>query len=139
MIYLLDTNACIGYLNGKAVGILRRLPTIPPTDIAVCSIVKAELYFGAMQSTNPTQTLRQQQNFLNQFVSLPFDDQATLFYARIRAQLERSGTPIGSYDLQIAAIALAHDLTLVTHNAREFSRVEGLNLEDWIAQSEEEI
>ena len=66
-----------------------------------------------------------------QFVSLPFDDAAASVYAIIRAHLESAGTPIGPYDLQIAAIALANGLTLVTHNTREFSRVPGLLLEDW--------
>lgn len=72
-----------------------------------------------------------QQEFLNRFVSLPFDDEATLVYGRIRAQLAALGTPIGPYDLQIAAIAIAHNLILVTHNTAEFSRVDELLIEDW--------
>lgn len=131
MIYLLDTNTCIAYLRGRTPSIRQRLQALSPNDVAVCSVVKAELFYGSMKSNNPTQALRQQQIFLNSFVSLPFDDQATLVYARIRAQLERAGTPIGSYDLLIAAIALANNLILVTHNTREFGRVEGLAIEDW--------
>jgi tRNA(fMet)-specific endonuclease VapC len=107
------------------------MQSFSPNDIAVCSVVKAELFYGAMKSSSPTQSLRKQQVFLNQFVSLPFDDESTLTYARIRAQLESSGTPIGSYDLMIAAIALANHLILVTHNTREFGRVAGLAIEDW--------
>ncbi|MGG6268306.1 PIN domain-containing protein [Leptolyngbya sp. AN03gr2] len=91
----------------------------------------AELFYGAMRSSNPTQTLNQQQRFLNRFVSLPFEDQAARISGQIRAQLAFNATPIGAYDLQIAAIALSHDLILVTHNTREFERVEGLQLEDW--------
>jgi tRNA(fMet)-specific endonuclease VapC len=102
-------------------------------EVAVCSVVKAELFYGAMRSNNPSRTLAAQQLFLNRFPSLPFDDQAALIYSRIRAQLAFRGTPIGSNDLQITAIALANDLTLVTHNTREFSRVEGLRIEDWEA------
>jgi tRNA(fMet)-specific endonuclease VapC len=68
---------------------------------------------------------------LAQFISLPFDDSAAMFFGQIRSQLESMGTPIGSYDLQIAAIALAHNLVLITHNTREFSRVDNLQLEDW--------
>ena len=132
MKYLLDTNTCIRYLKGD-LGIVRRLLLLPPSDIAVCSIVKAELFYGSMRSNDPTQTLRVQQRFLAQFVSLPFDDQGGLIHGRIRAQLDALGTPIGPYDLQIAAIALANNLTLVTHNIREFSRVEGLQIEDWEA------
>jgi tRNA(fMet)-specific endonuclease VapC len=131
MIYLLDTNTCIGYLRGRAQPIRQRMQELCPNDIVVCSVVKAELFYGAMKSSNPSQTLQKQQAFLNQFASSPFDDQVALTYARIRAQLESSGTPIGSYDLMIAAIALANNLILVTHNTREFGRVEGLAIEDW--------
>ena len=131
MIYLLDTNTCIGYLKGSVLNIRQKLQELSPTDVAVCSIVKAELFYGAMKSRNPTQALQRQRDFLNQFVSLPFDDDATLVYAQIRARLESLGTPIGAYDLQIAAIALAHNLIVVTHNTREFNRVEGLAIKDW--------
>jgi tRNA(fMet)-specific endonuclease VapC len=68
---------------------------------------------------------------LNRFISLPFDDQSAIIYGQIRAQLVASGTPIGPNDLLIASIALANNLILVTHNTREFSRVEDLRLEDW--------
>lgn len=131
MIYLLDTNACIVYLNRRESGVRQRLETLSPDDVTVCSIVKAELFYGAMRSNNPERTLAMQQAFLNRFVSLPFDDQAALIYSRIRAQLATLGIPIGPYDLQIAAIALVNNLILVTHNTREFSRVDGLRLEDW--------
>jgi tRNA(fMet)-specific endonuclease VapC len=131
VIYLLDTNSCIGYLNGRSIGVLPRLQALPSQDVAVCSVVKAELFYGSMRSNNPPRSLAQQQDFLNRFISLPFDDQSALIYGQIRAQLAASGTPIGPNDLLIASIALANNLILVTHNTREFSRVEGLRLEDW--------
>lgn len=131
MIYILDTNACIVYMNRPMSGVRRRLETMRPEDVVVCSVVKGELFYGAMRSNNPAQTLANQQEFLNRFVSLSFDDRAALIFGRIRAELAALGTPIGPYDLQIAAIALANNLTLVTHNTREFSRVEGLRIEDW--------
>ncbi|MBW4578653.1 MAG: type II toxin-antitoxin system VapC family toxin [Tildeniella nuda ZEHNDER 1965/U140] len=131
MIYLLDTNACIVYLRGQNAGLIRRLAALPPSDIALCSIVKTELFYGAMLSRDPTRSLRIQQAFVAQFVSLPFDDQVALICGRIRGQLATQGIPIGPYDVQIAAIAIAHHLTLVTHNTREFSRVEALQMEDW--------
>lgn len=106
--YLLDTNTCIGYLKGRAVGERQRLEAIPSTDVFVCSVVKAELFYGAMKSSNPERTLARQQEFLNQYVSLPFDDRAALIYGQIRAFLAINGTPIEPYDLQIAAIALAN-------------------------------
>ncbi|MBD2458756.1 type II toxin-antitoxin system VapC family toxin [Nostoc sp. FACHB-87] len=131
MKYLLDTNVCARYLNGRSLSIRERLRSTNVEDIAVCSVVKAELFYGAMRSIDPTRTLFRQQEFLKLFVSLPFDDSTALVYGRIRAELLASGTPIGPNDFQIAAIALTHNLTLVTHNTREFSRVSGLAIEDW--------
>ena len=131
MKYLLDTNACIGYLNGRAIGVRQRLEALIPDEVFVCSVVKAELYFGAMKSTNPVTTLARQNAFLKPLISLPFDDGAAEVYGRLRAHLEMQGRPIGPNDLLIAAIALANKVTLVTHNSREFQRVPNLVYEDW--------
>lgn len=131
MKYLLDTNVCARYLNGRSPAVRERIRATNRDDIAVCSVVKAELFYGAMRSNNPQKTLANQQQFLNLFVSLPFDDNVALVYGEIRAQLTALGTPIGPNDFQIAAIALAKNLILVTHNTREFSRVNGLQIEDW--------
>lgn len=97
----------------------------------MCSVVKMELFYGALRSNNPTRTLERQQEFLGQFVSLPFGDEAAVVCSQIRARLANAGTPISAYDLQIAAIPQANNLTLVTHNTREFRRVNGLQIEDW--------
>jgi tRNA(fMet)-specific endonuclease VapC len=129
--YLLDTNVCARYLNGKSPEIRTRIRSTNREDIAVCSVVKGELYYGAMRSNSPDKTLARQQQFLSLFVSLPFDDVAALIYGQIRAELTALGTPIGPNDLQIAALAMANHLILVTHNTREFSRVNGLEIEDW--------
>lgn len=131
MRYLLDTNVCVVYLNGRSNALRDRLISNPIEDMAVCSVVKAELFYGAMRSNNPTKTLERQQEFLERFVSLPFGDESALLFGQIRARLASAGTPIGAYDLQIAAIALANNLILVTHNTKEFERVDGLQLEDW--------
>jgi tRNA(fMet)-specific endonuclease VapC len=131
MTYLLDTNVCIAYLNGRSSNVVQRLGNVSPSEIAVCSVVKAELFFGAMRSRNAAETLARQRVFLDQFISLPFDDRSVEFYASIRATLATRGTPIGPNDLLIAAIARAHNLTLVTANTREFGRVEGLRIENW--------
>ena len=131
MTYLLDTNACIRYLNGRSAELCLRLDSHSAERIAVCSIVKGELFVGAMKSHFPERTLAKQQTFLDQFVSLPFDDQAAETYSRLRADLESKGQPIGPLDMLIAAIALANNLILVTHNTSEFIRVIGLQLEDW--------
>jgi len=135
MKYLLDTNTCIRYLNGRSPQVFKQLEALPETDIAVCSIVKMELRYGALRSNAVEKTLAIQATFLNRFVSLPFDDTAHIHAARIRAELAQAGTPIGPNDLLIAAIALANNLILVTHNTKEFSRVIGLQLEDWETSS----
>lgn len=131
MIYLLDTNVCARYLNGKSLAIRQRLRSTNIADIAVCSVIKGELFYGAMKSNNLEKTLDRQQEFLKLFVSLPFDDDASFIYGRIRAELSAKGIIIGANDLQIAAIAMVNNLILVTHNVREFSRVNGLRFEDW--------
>jgi tRNA(fMet)-specific endonuclease VapC len=131
MKFLLDTNTCIIYLRGKNLILKQKLESIKIQDIAVCSIVKSELFYGALKSAKPERNLAAQQEFLAQFISLPFDDSATMIFGTIRTRLESLGTPIGPYDLQIASIAINHNLTLVTHNTREFKRVNNLQLEDW--------
>ena len=131
MTYLLDTNTCIRHLNQRSTPISKKLRLLSPKDIAVCSVVKAELYHGAMKSNNSARILVNQQLFLQAYQSLPFDDKAAEFYGKVKADLERFGTLIGPNDMLIASIALASSLILVTHNTREFSRVAGLSLEDW--------
>ena len=131
MIYLLDTNICIYFLNKRSEILIQRFRTVDLKQVAVCSVVKAELFYGALKSNNPAKNLKLQRRFLNRFKSFPFDDRAADMYAQIRARLEKSGTPIGPNDLFIAAIAIANDLTLITHNTREFSRIEDLSFEDW--------
>jgi len=133
MKWLLDTNACIRYLNGRAPGIRTRLDAVNSSDVCLCSIVKAELFFGAARSAHPTRTLAAQELFVSRFASFPFDDSCAQHYARIRQALAAIGQPIGPNDLLIAAIALANGLTLVTHNVAEFSRIAGLAIEDWEA------
>ena len=114
MRYLLDTNACIRYLNTPESSVAERLSALSPDDVAVSSVTKAKV-----------------SHFLGCLISLPFDDRAAECCGAVRARLASKGTPIGPYDLLIAAIALANGLTLVTHNMREFERIEELPVEDW--------
>jgi len=129
--FLLDTNSWIQFLNGRSEKIRHRLASTHPGDIAFCSVVKAELVYGAVKSARPGENIARIQSVAERFESFPFDDDAAQVYGVIRARLERSGRPIGPNDLFIAAIALSRGATLVTHNTREFTRVEGLVLEDW--------
>lgn len=131
MSYLLDTNVCIQYLNGRSESIRKRFESASPEDIVHCSVVKAELIYGALKSANPQRNLTRLNVFFGRFPSLPFDDYAAEIYGQIRWQLQKGGKPIGPNDLMIAAIAVAHDATLVTHNIKEFSRVKGLRYADW--------
>ena len=131
MTYLLDTNTCIQFLNHRNSAVSARLAVVQREEVVICQIVKAELYYGAYKSARLDENLVLLAKFFSQFVSLPFDDQAAEAYGRVRAELARRGTPIGPNDLMIAAIALTHDLTLVTHDTTEFGRVTGLRLEDW--------
>jgi tRNA(fMet)-specific endonuclease VapC len=133
MTWLLDTNACIRYLNGRSPKLRANFDAADPADIRVCSVVKAELFFGAALSSDPVKTRANQQLFLSRFPSLSFDDSAAEVYAEIRAALTRQGQLIGPNDLMIAAICRANDVTLVTHNVSEFGRVAGLRIEDWEA------
>jgi len=135
MSYLLDTNTCIRYLNGRSENIRQHFLAISPEELLLCSIVKAELLFGARKSAHVERTLEKVTLFMSRFNSLPFDDPAAEAYGRIRSHLERRGVPIGPNDLLIAAIAISHGVSLVTHNTREFSRIEGLILEDWEASA----
>ena len=129
--WLLDSNACVALLNNSSESLTARLAELGPADVRVCSVVKAELLHGARKSDREAVNLRVLERFFSSLASLPFDDDAAVCYAGIRERLERSGTPIGPYDMMIAAIAIANDAVLVTHNVREFERVVGLKLEDW--------
>ncbi|MEO5729020.1 MAG: type II toxin-antitoxin system VapC family toxin [Byssovorax sp.] len=133
MKYLLDSNTCIRFLNQRSPAVIDRLTDTSDEDIFVCSVVKAEMFYGSERSQRRERNLAVQRAFFSRYVSLPFDDAAAEKYAVLRADLEARGQLIGANDLLIAAIALAHDMTLVTHNMTEFSRVPELRLEDWEA------
>ena len=129
--YLLDTSPCIELLRDKHSKAKERLKLHDPSDIYLCSIVVAELLYGARKSAHVAKNLALVKEFCAPFVTLPFDDRCADQYGTIRTDLERVGMRIGANDLFIAAIAKTYDLILVTHNTDEFSRIAGLQLEDW--------
>lgn len=132
MNYLLDTNLCIAYLRGtESDNITARLAAASPGEVALCSVVKAELFYGAERSQWPRKNHAQLEHFFAAFPSFPFDDRAAVVYGTIRKNLETEGMRIGPNDLMIAAIAIANGLILVTHNVSEFARLPGLQNEDW--------
>ncbi|BAZ48850.1 PIN domain protein [Nostoc sp. NIES-4103] len=135
MSYLLDSNVCIRLINNSSAAVTNRLASQEPENILISTITQLELYYGAYRSFQQERNLEILQRFFSQFLIIALDAEAAKIAGRIRAELAASGTPIGPYDLQIAAIAMANNLVLVTHNVREFSRVNGLQIEDWEQES----
>jgi tRNA(fMet)-specific endonuclease VapC len=131
MIYLLDTNACIQYLRNRQALVVQRIQQRSPADLRLCSVVLSELYYGCLRSSKPAANRASVDAFAQPYSILPFDESAADKHATSRRGLESLGMPIGPYDSQIAAIALAPSATLVTHNTAEFGRVAGLSIEDW--------
>lgn len=131
MKYMLDTNAGIVFIRGKNATLRGHVAAHPPDDLCVCSVVVGELRHGAKRSRNPVSEGAKVTAFLAPYASFSYDDAAAERYADVRTDLEARGLVIGSYDMLIAAIALTHNLTLVTHNTAEFNRVPGLQIVDW--------
>jgi len=130
-VFLLDSNVCIRLLNQSHSTIIQHFRQHHPSEIHLCSIVKAELLYGARHSQRVEANLQLLQRFFQPLSSLTFDDRCAEEAGQIRADLARQGTPIGPNDLLIAATARAYDAVLITHNTGEFSRVTNLRLEDW--------
>lgn len=131
MRYLFDTNVWIQLLKQRAPQIRARIDATDADVIVTCAIVKAELWHGAHKYDDPAKRREQVSMVLSPYRSLPFDDHAADYYAKIRHELETRGQIIGPNDLKIAAICRAHGITLVTSNTEEFKRVHGLQVEDW--------
>ena len=131
---LLDTNICIHVINAKPPAVLERFRQYRMGEIGLCSVVAAELAYGVAKSGS-ARNRQALEMFLAPLIILPFDDAAVWAYGNLRAELERKGTPIGALDTMIAAHALSQQSTLVTNTTREFARVPGLALENWVLQS----
>lgn len=131
MRYMLDTNICIYAIKHRPPEVLDALRAHESAGLGVSSITAAELYFGAARSGS-ARNLAALHQFLEPLELADFDHPAAAAYGRLRATLEAAGTPIGPLDTQIAAHALALGVTLVSNNTREFQRVPGLALVDWV-------
>jgi len=129
---LLDTNICIYIINAKPPAVLARFRQYRMGDIGLCSVVAAELAFGVAKSES-ARNRQALQMFLAPLTIMPFDAAAVWSYGDLRADLDRRGTPIGSLDTMIAAHALSQQALLVTNNTREFAKVPGLQLDNWVA------
>lgn len=132
MRYILDTNICIYIIKKKPIEVFEKFRGLPLGSVGISSVTLAELVLGVSKSNQREKN----QSALNQFLVpldvLDFDTNAALAYGIIRARLEKKGTPIGSLDTLIAAHVKSLGLTLVTNNEKEFSRVEGLKIENWV-------
>jgi tRNA(fMet)-specific endonuclease VapC len=130
-VILLDTNICVHVINAKPPAVLERFRQHRMGEIGLCSVVAAELAYGVAKSGS-ARNRQALEMFLAPLIILPFDEAALWAYGDLRAELERKGTPIGALDTMIAAHALSQQSTLVTNNTREFARVPGLALENWV-------
>lgn len=128
--YVLDTNTLIYFFKGMG-RVADKLLTVPPQDIGLPAVVLYEISVGLIKSSFPEKRKQQLEQFANLVSLLPFGHREALCAAAIRAALEHQGTPIGPYDILIAATAMASNSPLVTHNVKEFQRIENLHIVDW--------
>lgn len=129
---MLDTNICIYIIKNKPQSVLDELKKCNVGDIILSSITVSELIYGAYKSQFVEKNLKAIEHFLIPFDVAEYDYKAALEYGKLRASLEKKGQPIGSLDMLIAAHAKSLDMVLVTNNMKEFERVEGLNVENWV-------
>ena len=132
---LLDTNICIYLINARPTHVLARFHAYRLGDIGLCSVVAAELAYGVAKSGSARNRAALEM-FLAPLEILPFDANAVWAYGELRTDLERRGQPIGALDTMIAAHALSVRAVLVTNNTREFSRVAGLQLDNWALEAQ---
>lgn len=133
MRYLLDTNICIYFANGRHAKISTRLASIPAGELAISVITYGELLYGAAKSARVAENRAIIAKLVTDLVApLPLPLGAAVAYGEAKAQLRAKGQTISDNDLWIAAHALAEDLVLVTNNVGEFKRVKGLKVENWV-------
>ena len=129
---MLDTNICIYLIKQQPPSIIEHFLSHPVGDIGISSITVAELAYGVSKSRHLSKNRHALEQFLAPLQVAGFDQAAAWFYGRLRGQLEARGIPIGSMDMLIAAHALSLEVRLVSNNLREFQRVPGLCLENWV-------
>ena len=132
MRYLLDTNICIYLIKSRPPEVLSRFRQHSPLDVAISTITLFELQYGIEKSRYRQQSENALAKFLLPLNHIDLDRSAALEAAAIRAQLEKKGLPIGPYDLLIAGLARSREMILVTNNTKEFARITGLHLENWV-------
>ena len=134
--YLIDSNIWIYAMKTRHPEVREKLVTLPVNAVYLSDIVWGELAFGWENSQQPLATKQKMNQFLSHFPRVSTDATTAKIYGQLRQTLQSRGTPIGMNDFWIAAQAMAHQMVLVTHNTREFSRIEGLQLENWVASQQ---
>ena len=130
--YLLDTNICIYAMKNTYPSLTGKLFEIRPSEIFISAVTVGELEYGCAKSKWSDRSRGIMNLFLSAFTILPFDREDALWFGRLRAALAAADTPVGPYDIQIAAQGVSRGLTVITHNIGEFSRVPNLKVEDWV-------
>ena len=131
--YLLDTNIISYFVKGASASLVQRMQVgLDAQDIAISAITRAEVRYGVEMMDKFDKRRRRIDLLLKELSALPWSIEAADEFGRLKAYLRRNGTPVGEFDTQIAAHALAEKLILVTHNTRHFEKVPGLKLEDWM-------
>ena len=130
--YILDTNICIYVIKSRPLKVIEKFKTFNSSELCISSITVAELQYGVYKSQYVERNMDALSMFLSPMEIFSFDDVAAYEYGIIRAQLEKSGNSIGAMDLLIAAHAKSIKATIVTNNEREFSRISGINIENWV-------
>lgn len=132
--YLLDTNICSYLMRGRYASLNSKLLSLHPDEVAISAITVFELEYGAAKNRWGEKNIQNMRVFLAPFQVIPFTEDDAIICGQIRADLVQKGTPIGAYDVQIAAQGLARGITIVTHNVSEFARVPGLHVIDWVEE-----
>ena len=132
MRYLLDTNICSYILKNRPASVKQKFDEVGASHLCTSSVVLAELYYGAARHPKSVIIRKEIDDFVSRLVVVAWDEQAANHYGAIRAALEKAGTPVGAMDMLIAAHARSMKATLVTNNLREFERIDGLTVQNWV-------
>ncbi len=135
--YLIDTNICIYIMNNRPQEVIQKCRSVGVGNVYISSITTSELCYGVSKSQKVEENTKRLEEFLKPFTITPYSEEASYFYGKIRAKLEKQGNIIGPLDMLIAAHALSKNLILVTNNIKEFSRIKTLKVENWVAEKQQ--
>ncbi len=138
MKYLIDTNICIYIMNHHPPEVLQKFKSVGVGEMGISSITVSELHYGACKSIHIKENIHRLDEFLCPFEIIPYDEDASKCYGKIRSQLEKKGKVIGPLDMLIAAHALSKKLILISNNIKEFNRIKSLNVQNWVNKTNTE-